>query len=133
MGLDTHSSTAIVDLTDVKDDLSVPEFPILRQRRLKESHSQYDMQDFAPFAKYEMPTDAVDFTESGSYSFLGEWLPSVHSCEIYGIPPSVDMIMKRADADALHANIVRAVQQPVDGVVSHAAANADIAALVKAL
>ena len=133
MGLDTHSSTAIVDLTDVKDDLSVPEFPILRQRRLKESHSQYDMQDFAPFAKYEMPTDAVDFTESGSYSFLGEWLPSVHSCEIYGISPSVDMIMKRADADALHANIVRAVQQPVDGVVSHAAANAEIAALVKAL
>ena len=40
------------------------------------------------------------------------------------------MIMKRADADALHANIVRAVQQPVDGVVSHAAATTDASRFV---
>jgi len=70
----------------------------------------YSREDFAQFAKYDMPREAVAFTESSKFPFLGAWLPAEHSCDIYGISPNADAIMDRAISDALHTNIIAAVE-----------------------
>ena len=116
---------------DFKDSLSA-RTAVLRRSRAAGQSSPYRQEDFAQFAKYAMPVEAGTFTETSKYPFLGAWLPSEHSCEMYGISPNADAIMDRAIADALHANIIAAVE-PSATLRSEDATQTDIAGLVESL
>eukprot|EP01043_Picozoa_sp_COSAG02_P033317 COSAG02_NODE_2267_length_9282_cov_22.424044_5_plen_1698_part_00 len=72
--------------------------------------SPYRREDFAQFARYDMPLEAVSFTELSKFPFLGAWLPAEHSCEMYGISPHADELIDKAVSDSLHANIIATVE-----------------------
>jgi dynein heavy chain len=133
MGLDTEPAAITLphEGPSQKEGLQLS-VDILRQFRPRGSRRQYRRQDFAPFANFEIPPGGTDFQASAAFSFLGEWLPSLHSCDVYGIPASADTIMRRAEADALHTSIVLSVE-PIQPPTAPTTVTAEIADLVDIL
>ena len=85
--------------------------PVLRKYLTADVHSPpYRREDFAQFARYDMPKEAVSFSEHSKFPFLGSWLPAEHSCEMYGISPNADALINKAISDSLHANIIATVE-----------------------